>query len=210
MASGTVKVDAEKLAEAKRALSEIKNGIETALMRSINRALSTANTEAARGIAAEVNLTQKVIKQNFSLTQAAISRLTGKFRSSGRPVPLINYGARQTNTGVSVQVKKARPRKVLPYTFLATMGSGHQGVFQRKRHRGEGKPIGNTAKLFMNFPANWPKQYRLPIEEMFGPRVEDILSNDPVLNPVLDEAGKTINERLEHETEYILEKARNA
>lgn len=205
----TVSIDENALNEAKRALSEIKNGVETALMRSINRALSSANTEAARGIAAEVNLTQKRIKENFSLNQAALNKLNGKFRSKGRPVPIVEYSARQTKTGVSVQVRKDRPRKVLPLTFLATMGSGHQGVYQRKHKRGTGKPIGNTAKFMLNYPARWPKQYRLPIEEMFGPRVEDILSNTPVMDKVLDEAGKTLNERLEHETEYILEKARN-
>lgn len=204
-----IEIDQKKLESARAALSEIKGGIETVLMRSINRAVSAASTQAAKGISEELNLKQSIIKQDFHTTMARVKTPTGRFRSIGKPQPLINYGARQTKTGVSVIVKKGRPRQTIPETFIATMKSGHQGVFRRKYERGTGKPIGNKGNMFLNQPARWPKEYRLPIEEMFGPRVEDILSNDSVMNPVLEVAGKTINDRLEHETEYYLEKARN-
>lgn len=204
-------MDKTTLAEAQRALSEIKNGTATAMYRAINRALDGVSTDAAKVIATEVNLTQKIIKGDFSTYKATPDKIAGTFRSRGRPVALIHYGASQVGTGVSVRIKKDRPRKVIAYAFIATMKSGHQGVFQRTTDKkGTGTPIGSTGKLLLNDPGKWPRQYRLPIKELFGPRVEDIFENKPVMDETLDKAAIRLNERFEHEVEYLLERAKNA
>jgi hypothetical protein len=48
--------------------------------------------------------------------------------------------------------------------------------------------------------------YRLKIEERFGPRIPDIMSNEPVMKTILDKAGDRLHSNLEHETDYELSK----
>jgi hypothetical protein len=71
------------------------------------------------------------------------------WRGSGKEIPLAKYPARQTKRGVSVLVNKGK-RKLVRGAFLATMKSGHTGVFRR-----EGKQ-------------------RLPIKHALSSRVSDV------------------------------------
>ena len=45
---------------------------------------------------------------------------------------------------------------------------------------------------------------RLPIEERFGPRVSDILSNESVIKTVTDKANERMAKNLTHEIDYEL------
>lgn len=51
-----------------------------------------------------------------------------------KPIPLIAFNARQTGRGVSVEVTKGR-RLVVAHAFIATMASGHKGVFLRRGNK---------------------------------------------------------------------------
>jgi hypothetical protein len=50
---------------------------------------------------------------------------------SGEPVPLVAYPYRQTKQGVSVEVNRGK-RTLLKGAFVATLKSGHVGVFRRQ------------------------------------------------------------------------------
>lgn len=207
----TIRVDQQKLEAVKRALEAIGAEPNQAMVRAINRTLEGVGTDSAKAISAELNLTQATIKKNHKAFKASLARVTGKFQSQGRPIPLIKYGATQVRDGVSVRIKRGSPKKTIKFAFLATMKSGHKGVFQRTSpFVGAGRPIGNTGRLHMNAPGKWPRQYRLPIKELHGPRVEDIMSNTPVMTDILEKASQRLHDRLEHEADHIIRKAQNA
>lgn len=206
-----IEFDQVKLRAAIRALDAIGGEANQAMMRAINRTLDGVNTDAARAIATELNLTQANIKKNFSKFTATRASVKGTWRSKGKPVKLIDYGAIQVAGGVAVKIKKNRPKKIIKHAFVTTMKSKHKGAFQRTTDKvGTGRPIGNTATLHLNFPGRWERKYRLPIKELHGPRVEDILENPPVMGDTLEKASVRLNARLEHEVNYILTKAKNA
>jgi len=81
---------------------------------------------------------------------STIPALEARIALDGAPVALSAYPHRQTKKGVSVAVNRAK-RSVVKGGFVATMRSGHKGIFRR---RGAG---------------------RLPISELYGSRPVDAL-----------------------------------
>ena len=54
--------------------------------------------------------------------------------AKSKPIPLIAFGARQVGSGVSVEVTKGK-RSIVRGAFIATMQSGHRGVFMRQGNK---------------------------------------------------------------------------
>ena len=86
---------------------------------------------------------------------------------SGKEIPLSKYPARQTKRGVSILVNKGK-RKLVPKAFVATMKSGHTGVFLR-----EGKA-------------------RLPIKHALSSRVSDVFRNPGLADAVQTRGGEVM------------------
>ena len=197
----TIKINAEDMAKVKKSLAGVPGAVERVCMRAINDGLAGMKTDASSEIRAEINLTKSVVDATFKTVKASTTSLSGVFASTGKPVPLIEYGARQTQQGVSVQVKRGNPRSVVVGAFIATMKSGHKGVFWREWHQAIRKPVNR------NIPyGKLPKQYRLPIAQRFGPRVPDILSNEPVMAAVLKKADERMHTNIDREINYELSK----
>jgi hypothetical protein len=87
-------------------------------------------------------------------------------RVSGEPVPLVAYPHRQTKQGVTVEVNRGK-RTLVKGSFVATMQSGHEGIFRRR-----GKA-------------------RLPIEELRGSRPVDALLHEGEAQGVADRGSKS-------------------
>lgn len=122
-----------------------------------NDTLRNLRTEAGRRVRAQRRLKAKRVREALRLFPAnsrkgARVRLRWRMGVSGKPVPLYAYGARETKRGVSVNVSGRR--KIVGGAFIATMPSGHTGVFERRHeHR------------------------RLPIDELFSSRVSDVFQD---------------------------------
>jgi len=142
---------------------------QKALVRALNKTATTAKAEAARQIRdAGYGLKIAAIKDSFSIRRASKASLVAAIRATGRPVPLIKYGARQTKKGVSVNVLQGR--KLIAGAFIATMPSGHIGVFMRQG--------GTHKRVVRNGLAMWSG---LPIKELFGPSVPAAFANKVVM-----------------------------
>lgn len=200
-------------------LSDIKGAAPRVAMRAINKTMTGTKTDASSAIRAIITAKKSAVDETIKITKATENNPTAYIASTGRPLALMNYSSRQTKKGVSVQVRKDRPRKVVAGAFMATMKSGHKGVYWRKWH---GRVITQlsradiaiersgfiwSAKLKRYISIAWlPKEYRLPLEELYGPRVPDIMSNDPVMNVILSKADTRLHTNLLHETDYELSK----
>lgn len=122
------------------------------------RALNKAGGDAARAMRVESSRQVrarkrfKVKRVNKSLTVVFPrnkTELTWTMHVSGKPTPVGEMTPRQTKKGVTFGINKGK-RSLLKGAFLATMRSGHKGVYYRK-----GKA-------------------RLPIREVFTTRVSDV------------------------------------
>jgi hypothetical protein len=167
---------------------------QKAVVRALNKTAMQARTAAAQEVrGAGYNIKSSAIKNSFSITKAAQGRLVVVLKSTGRPVALINYGARQGKNGVSVQVKAGR--SVLRHAFIATMPNGHRGVFERtgKQHK---KVMRNGKGI----------RTGLPIKELFGPSIPQSLANDAVEKALMTKIRQKFPQILKHELAFVAAK----
>ncbi len=123
----SVKAD---IADALKAFDVAIEDAAKAIPRALNKTARTARAQAAREIrSAGYGMKVAAIKKAISIRKASRSELTAMLKANGRPIPLIQYGARQTKAGVTVAVLNGR--KLIKSAFIATMPTGHKGVFLR-------------------------------------------------------------------------------
>lgn len=162
--------------------------INKATVRAINRIADQAKTQASKDIR-EVgyNVKAAVIKKSISIRRASSGFLRAVVKANGRPIPLINFSARQTKQGVSVIVKEGR--KLIPGAFIATMANGHTGVFER---------VGHTHRK--NRKGQWSG---LPIKQLFGPSVPSAFINETVQSSLLAMVREKFPVRFQHELDQL-------
>jgi hypothetical protein len=150
--------------------------LKRAVVRSLRKAGATAlrdmRSEARKRIKARKRIGAKYISRAITLRRASgtdIAGMSWAVNVSGEPVPLVAYPYRQTKQGVSVEVNRGK-RTLLKGAFVATLKSGHVGIFRRK-----GKA-------------------RLPIEELRGSRPVDALLHQGEAQGVADRGGASFAE----------------
>ncbi len=99
----------------------------------LNRTATFTRTRIIERIRDEYNVASGVLRdtRNIRIVPAQNS-LTAKVTATGRRLPLVNFGARQTARGVTVLVKKSGGRKLIEHAFIAQMRSGHRGIYVRR------------------------------------------------------------------------------
>ena len=195
----TLKLNDTDVAHVKTMLRGIEDVVPKVLSRAINDTLAGVKTDASAEIRTIITAKKSAVDATFKTLKATVTFLSGMVQNSGAPLPLIDFSANQTKAGVSVQVKKKNPRAVLKGAFIQTMKSGHKGVFWRE-YRGAKGPVKKIAY------GKLPKKYRLPMKQLFGPRIPDILGDDPVMNVVLAKADDRMHKYMEKELNYELSK----
>jgi hypothetical protein len=147
----------------------LKAALRSAVGKAGSTALRDMNAEANKRIRERKRLKLSYIRKAITLRRAkgnGVSGMEWAVEVSGDPVPLVAYPHRQTKRGVSVEVNRGK-RTVVKGSFIATMGSGHKGVFRRK-----GKA-------------------RLPIQELRGSRPVDALLHKGEVDGVAERGAKS-------------------
>jgi len=126
-----IRYDKAKVNQLERELRGFpKNSLPKVMSRGLNRTATEARTKTGRMLAGETGLKVGVVKKKITLVRATYRRWRSGIEISSRRFGLITFGARQTKKGVTY--KKGRKRVLIRSAFLATMNSGHTGVFKRR------------------------------------------------------------------------------
>lgn len=147
----------------------MKGALRRALRKAGATALRDMKGEASKRIRARKRIKASYITRALTLRRARGGDIAGMEWAvdvSGEPVPLVAYPHRQTRKGVSVEVNKGK-RTLVKGSFVATMKSGHKGVFRRR----------GTS--------------RLPIDELRGSRPVDALLHKGEADAVAERGGKS-------------------
>src|SRR4051812_16398912 len=149
----------------------LKGALKRALRKAGATALRDMRSEASKRIRARKRIKVSYIRKALTLGKpkgSDISSFAWSLNVSGDPVPLVAYPHRQTKKGVSVEVNRGK-RTLVKGSFVATMKSGHEGIFRRK-----GKA-------------------RLPIHELRGSRPIDALLHEGEAQGVADRGGSSFS-----------------
>ncbi|WP_233863498.1 phage tail protein [Paraburkholderia adhaesiva] len=164
--------------------------VARAMARAVNKTALQARTAAVREVrAVGYNLKASTIRKALALRRANPKQPVATLKATGRPIPLAEYSAKQTRAGASVRVKNGR--KTIKHAFVATMESGHTGVFMRvgKAHK----------RVTKNGKTYWSG---LPIRELFGPAIPDAVGNEAVKKQLAHLVDSKFPAILDHEIKW--------
>jgi hypothetical protein len=140
------------------ALRDYPKKATRAMVRAMNRAVTSGRALMVQRIAADSGLKSGVIRKAIAIREANAQSLEARIAVGLKRIPLIDFNARGPEPsrgrgrGVSYRLTGGKGR--VERGFIATMKSGHRGVFARPLHQ----------------------KTRLPIYELFGPSLGHIFA----------------------------------
>ena len=178
-----ITVRVEGIDAVQRLLAEAPRKLARATVHALNDGAVHARAESVRLIGAEWNVKPAAARKALTIRRASAARQEAAVEATGGRgygIPLVGFAARQTRRGVTYRLKKTGGRSLVRGAFIATMRSGHRGVFQRRGRA------------------------RLPIAEK---RAVSIMSMwQSVVDAVIAEAGPYLESRLRYHVGQELER----
>lgn len=157
-------------AQKKNLLRFTAIGVERATYRALNKAGAKANTVLKRDISKSYNLAQKEFAANLKQIKGGPGRLQYQIRGTGRQIPIIKVKGAKKQTPLGVRINTGSGARVLRGHFIATMPSGHTGVFIRKS--------GAKHKPRRNLTTGKLQYHALGITERKFPSIAHMVSNN--------------------------------
>lgn len=130
----TVDYDTQTLNAFLRSLND--KVLQKSMALSLNRTIDTLRKEVNLNVRKNLKIQYSGLNKSLIISHRArsnelIQSQYSELTIDGKAQPIINFGARQVASGVSVNVKGSR--KIIKHAFISTMKSGHRGVFLRAR-----------------------------------------------------------------------------
>lgn len=181
-------------------VEEMLGSIEKKAPNVLRRAINRTVTNVKKNMAIEATRIYYVksgdVKKTIKISYATRARLEGIVTSRAGAIPLYKFrvspkrkvsykNGRPSPKFYKAGVKKENGLKPLnhnPKAFIAVMKSGHAGVFERK----SGKSV--------------------PIKQLYGPSVPQMIENDLVMIRIQNKANETLEKRIEVEINHLLER----
>jgi hypothetical protein len=161
--------------EFKQKIKKLGTDFKNSAKKALNKAGQTHPKSALKEMVNDVKrdmggLRKPEIKQSFNVDKAKTKSLFFRIKSgrdAAKRIPLYKAakGIRQTGAGVSYTLNEQK--KQIPGAFIATMASGHTGIFQRARNSRWRAPSKNSQR----------KKSGLPINEMHGPSITAVVTS---------------------------------
>ena len=124
--------DGVTLGDSDTTLESLASQFPWIAKQALNRTATFTRARVIEKITDVYNVTPGVLRDTRNIRVVdARSTLTAKVTATGRRLPLVDFGARQTRQGVTIMVKRSGGRKLIPHAFIARMQSGHEGLFLR-------------------------------------------------------------------------------
>ena len=163
--------------------------VTSAARMAVNEAVTAGRTAADREVRKHWNLKTNRTKQQITKgKKASNTTLTSSIVISGRPIDLINFGAkgsrgkagkrRTGRGGVTVSIHKGK-RTTLPHAFITQTGA-HTGVFERVRRS------------------------RLPIKNLAVITIASMVEQEKVLRPTMNKIRERMNRRFLHHLNRLM------
>ena len=155
--------------------------IPLATSRALNKTAQAVQTVAIKAISADIGVKQSVIRPTLRLDKAHRNRLSARVNVidvKRFSLMMIDPRAKQTAQGVSYRGQGGR--RLIAHAFIATMKSGHRGIFKR---------LGKA---------------RLPIRELEGVSVYTVFLKPPIQAAMQMQACNRWSGNLLHELRYEL------
>lgn len=135
-----IEIAQEKRGEIERIQAEFRNKLSPGeIMRGtaqgINSVLARSIPRVNKRIKERYNITQKYLSRQAVVSpKASSNNLYGGIKINEDRLPIIAFRPKQTGSSISVAIHKGKT-VMIRNAFVATMASGHKGVFARGRYQ---------------------------------------------------------------------------
>lgn len=155
-----------------------KRGVERAHVRAINKSVMKTKTQARRALTDKFNLPNKLINQQLIPIKARTGKQAAGLQGRGAQIPLIDAKGGKTQTKVGVRMNTGGGSRVIRGAFIATMKSGHTGIFKRN--------VGgrNPRRVKYVTSAGQRQTKFLPIRELKFPSMAHMITNKKFARPL--------------------------
>lgn len=181
MISLGIKIADNSLKKLQREFQQVDKKIVKAQVRACNRTAVGTRTQVSKSVREKIRVKASDVKDSTKIIKATQWKPEARVDVTGWPLPLVKFASpRKTKKGVTVGIEKGGKRTFRKSAFLATMKSGHEGVFRRLE-----KP-------------------RLPIKEQHGPSIPEIISGN-TWKKIENYTNDRLQRELDHEIKRALE-----
>lgn len=184
MAWGGYQVDATDFFNLSKEFKALPEAVKHKVaVRALKRMQTRARTEATRWASKRIKLPAKLIRDGWSMPKVTSKEATLYLKTGW--VPLYKLGATKGKRGA-----KVRGRKQVRGSFLATMQSGHTGVYKRSSTRKMADS--NKAAIYELFGPN-PANDMVTAPDFYEKILADIISKE-LSGRMLHELGRILPE----------------
>ena len=189
-----IKVDDRELKALQRNIKALGGKMPSIMSRALNKTIITARAEMAREIARRMKMRIGKVKEKTDLFKATYSNWRASIKLSSRRIPLIQQQARQTKVGVRYWQAKTQTRTVIQSAFIATMPSGHKGVFAR-------------ATIVKGLYRQMKGKNKEAIYELRGPSLAQLYGNDEILKQsIYNKAEAKLEQNISNQVQLLLKR----
>lgn len=145
-------------------LAQFQGQATPALLRALVRTRDEATRPAmVEAVQSDTGLSALEVQSAITVQDPTRENPVAQLIASGKRVPIFDFGAQQTPTGVTYRLPGGRG--FIPHAFIARMRSGHEGVFARR--------LPSVRRSRRAWSLN------LPIVELRGPSVGRVIESRP-------------------------------
>ena len=183
--------------DTERAFRRLRERTPLAIMRALNKSIASARTAVVSPIAKDAGLKVSEVRDLISIREARLDHLAAQLRASAKRIPLIRWASgpepsRGRGRGITSRLKGGTRR--IPDAFIATMRSGHRGVFKRANLA---SPPG---ALTRRGRGAWSPN--LPVYELVGPSIVGVFEKYAAVGVARGE--EQLKKNLAHELRWAL------
>ena len=196
-----IEVSAEAIERVEALLAGVPKGAERALSNAMNRGLSKMKTGAAKKVREVYTVQASAINEatNTKIRRTRTGNLAGYISFAGYKIPLYKFKVTPKAPGIRKRVQatvKKGEGGTFEDAFIAQMANGHIGVFERT-----GTYDSDNARFKKYEKEN---KYTESIEQKMGLAMGQMLGNPKVIEELEKVAQKTVDERIVHEIDRML------
>lgn len=195
--------DGDVVKKAQAVLSGVEGGIEKAVMRSMNRALSSGKTALVKGVKSTYEVNDEPVRDAVKVRRASVTRLAGSIDVKGKTLSARHFahdpaGKDTTGSGrktVRIAIKKGKT-SALKTGFIWNGGWGTEkhAIYLRSGGKVRATKGRHAGKKYMVEK----------LKKMTGPSVPQMAGNEEVSEAVEKRVQEIFERRLTHETNRIL------
>lgn len=178
-------------------LTGIKSAYDKAIIRALNRASKSAASKVNKQIRDTYNIKASDINKYIKIIPATSKRPYVMLYFRDRNIGLIKFKAKQKEPGVEASVKRS-DKHIYKSSFIATMPSGHTGVFVR---------FGPKVPAKRGYHARFNKK-RQKIKELWGVNTMRIFGAAQSQELLEDQFRERFNIEFERDLKYFLSRVK--